>query len=105
MIICGQGWGLSRQQKEAAIKRMEQMKMEDARDRQAAESKNTLERYLSHMSKIVNEELSWLAEHPGDDKYEYDRRLDEIQKQLRPLPPDVGGPQARRRGQELGGDL
>jgi heat shock protein 5 len=114
---------LSEAQREEAIKKAEEMKEEDERVRQATASKNRLEGYLfdgksvvtdekmgekitaedkEKITEIVTEGLSWLEQHPGEDKDFYDEKFKEIQEQLSPLLPQGPGG-ARPSGEEPAG--
>jgi heat shock protein 5 len=102
---------LSEAQREEAIKKAEEMKEEDERVRQATASKNRLEGYLfdaksqisdeklgekvsaedkEKITEIIQEGMSWMQEHPNEDKDVYDEKFKEVQEQISPLLGPIG---------------
>ncbi|KAH0788241.1 luminal-binding protein [Histomonas meleagridis] len=94
---------LSEAQREEAIKKAEEMKEEDEKIRQAVESKNKLENLLfgfktqmndekmsgqiseenkEKVNEIISEGISWLDEHPREEKEVYEDKYKEIQDKI-----------------------
>ena len=94
---------LSEAQREEAIKKAEEMKEEDEKIRQAVESKNRLENLLfgfktqmndekmsgqiseenkEKVNEIITEGITWLDEHPREEKEVYDEKYKELQDRI-----------------------